>query len=107
MSDQNTESSGTTAINVQRLDAGYFAHLESLRNQIPVGNYLLSETSMRWALASMAIISILIYILFPFTMFIAFSPVVTLIYMLAMIAFGWLFYERVVKPNEGPEEWRD
>jgi CBS domain containing-hemolysin-like protein len=107
MSDQSTERSGNTAINVQRLEAGYFAHLESLRNQIPVGSYLLTESTMRWALISMAVISVLIYILFPLTMFIAFTPVVTLVYMLAMIGFGWVFYERVVKPNEGPEAWRD
>lgn len=108
MSDQNSDTEGpTTAINVQRLESGYFAHLESLRSQIHVGDYLVSETTMRWALVSMAVASVLLFILFPFTMFIQFTPVVTLLYILAFVGFAYVFYERIIVPNEDPEEWRD
>lgn len=108
MSDQTADSERpATAINVQRLESGYFAHLESLRSQIPVGDYLLSKTTMLWALLSMVVVSVLIFILFPLTMFIAFSPIVTLLFMAAFAAFSYVFYERVVVPNEAPDEWRE
>lgn len=108
MSDQTADSERpATAINVQRLESGYFAHLESLRSQIPVGEYLLSKTTMLWALLSMAVVSILIFILFPLTMFIQFSPIVTLLFMAAFAGFAYAFYERIIVPHEGSEEWRD
>lgn len=108
MNDQDTESGEhVTALNVQRLESGYFAHLESLRSQIPVGDYLLTENTMRWALISMAVVSGLILVLFPITMYIQFTPVVTLLYMVAFAGFAHFFYKRVLLPNEGTEEWRD
>ena len=108
MSDQTSDAERpTTAINVQRLESGYFDHLESLRNQIRVGDYLIAEKTMRWALVSMVVVSILLFILFPFTMYIQFTPVVTLLYMFAFAGFAYVFYKRIVVPNEAPEEWRD
>jgi hypothetical protein len=108
MSDQTSDAERpTTAVNVQRLESGYFDHLESLRSQIHVGDYLVSETTMRWALVSMAVVSVLLFVLFPFTMYNQFTPVVTLVYMIAYAGFAYIFYERIMVPNEAPEEWRD
>lgn len=108
MNDQNPDSEkAATAINVQRLQTGYFNHLESLRSQIPVGNYLVSPETQRWALISMTAVSIAFLLLFPYTMFIQFTPVVILLYMAAFVGFCWIFYNRVIEPNEGIEEWRE
>lgn len=108
MSDQSVDSEqGATAINVQRLESGYFDHLESLRTQIPVGNYLISADTRRWALISMTVVSIIILISFPLVMFIQYTPVVILLYMIAFVGFCKVFYDRVIEPNEGTEEWRD
>lgn len=106
MSDQTADGEkATTAINVQRLQSGYFDHLQSLRSQIPVGNYLISPETKTWALISMAVVSLAFLVTFPYTMFIQFTPVVILVYMGAFVGFCWVFYERVMKPNEGTEEW--
>ncbi|MUW13679.1 hypothetical protein GJ633_02650 [Halorubrum sp. CBA1125] len=109
MTDGSTDDQqpATTAINVQRIESGYFDHLQSLRDQVPVGNYLISSRTMRWALISMAAVSVVFFVTFPLTMFIRFSPVVILVYMLAFVGFGWVFYDRVLEPNEGTEEWRE
>jgi hypothetical protein len=108
MSDQTADGDqAATAINVQRLESGYFDHLESLRTQIPVGNYLIDGATQRWALVSMAVISLIFLVTFPFTMFIQYTPVVILLYMIAFVAFCRVFYDRVLEPNEGTEEWED
>lgn len=108
MSDQTPEEEpAATAINVQRLESGYFDHLESLRSQVPVGNYLTSLRTMKLALLSMTAVSIIFLVTFPLTMFIRYSPVVIAVYMLAFIGFGWVFYENVIEPNEGTEDWRE
>jgi hypothetical protein len=109
MSDSTKDdpSKAVTALNVQRLESGYFDHLGSLRDQIPIGDYLISEGTMRWSLISMATISIVLLVTFPFTMFVRFTPIVTLGYMLAFVGFGWIFYNNVLEPNEGTEEWKE
>lgn len=104
---ETTESSGTTATNVQRLESGYFDHMQSLREQIPVGEYLVRPETGRLALLAMTLVTVALFLLFPFTMFYQFTFVVMLAYLAAMAAFGWVFYNRVIVPNEGPEEWRD
>lgn len=101
------ESSGATAMNVQRLESGYFDHMQSLREQIPVGEYLVRPETGRLALLAMALVTVALFVLFPFTMFYQFTFVVMLGYLAAMAVFGWVFYNRVIVPNEGPEEWRD
>lgn len=55
----------------------------------------------------MAAVSIAFLLLFPYTMFIQFTPVVILLYMAAFVGFCWIFYNRVIEPNEGIEEWRE
>jgi hypothetical protein len=108
MSDQAADGDqAATAISVQRLESGYFDHLKSLRTQVPVGDYLIDRATQRWALVSMAVISLIFLVTFPFTMFIQYTPVVILLYMIAFVAFGWVFYDRVLEPNEGMEEWED
>jgi fatty acid desaturase len=101
------ESSGTTVANVQRIERGYFDHMQSLRDRIPVGEYLVKPQTGRLALVAMVMSSLAFLILFPLTMFYQFTPVVVTVYMVAFAAFAWVFYDRVLVPNEGPEEWRD
>jgi hypothetical protein len=99
------EEQAATAINVQRLESGYFDHLQSLRSQVPVGNYLIDGQTQRWALISMAVVSLIFLVAFPVTMFIQYTPVVILIYMIALAAFGKVFYDRILQPNEATESW--
>jgi fatty acid desaturase len=101
------ESSGATVANVQRIERGYFDHMQSLRDRIPVGEYLVEPQTGRLALIAMAVVSVAFLVLFPVTMFYQFTPVVVLVFMVAFAAFAWVFYDRVMVPNEGPEEWRD
>jgi len=97
----------TTAANIQRMDAGYFEHLQSLRDQVPVSEYLLEETTNRWALVSMGVISLGLLVLFPLTMFYGFTYLVILAYLAAFVAFGKVFYDRVMVPYENVETWED
>ena len=97
----------TTAANIQRLDAGYFEHLQSLRDQVPVSEYLLEETTNRWALISMTAISLGLLVLFPLVMFRGFTYLVVLGFLGAFVVFGKLFYDRVMVPYEYIETWED
>lgn len=106
-STESVESTGATVANIQRIERGYFDHMQSLRDRIPVGDYLVASETGRLALVAMAVISLAFLVLFPFTMFYQFSFVVVLLYMAAFAVFAWVFYDRVIVPNEGPEEWRD
>jgi hypothetical protein len=101
------ESSGATVANLQRIESGYFDHMQSLRERVPVGDYLVERQTGRLSLVAMALISLAFLVLFPFTMFQQFTPIVVTIYMAAFAGFAWLFYERVIVPNEEPNDWRD
>lgn len=101
------ESSGATVANIQRLESGYFDHMQSLRERIPVGQYMPQPRTGRLALLTMALVTLAFLVLFPLTMFYRFTGVVLLVYLAAFAALGWVFYDRVIVPNEGPEEWRD
>lgn len=101
------ESTGATVANLQRTESGYFDHMQSLRERIPVGNYLVNPETGRLALATMALTSLVFLVMFPTTMFYQFTPLVVTVYMVAFAAFAWVFYQRIMVPNEGPEEWRD
>lgn len=103
----SVESSGATVANLQRIEQGYFDHMQSLRDRIPVGDYLVEPQTGRLALAAMALTSLAFIILFPVTMFYQFSPFVVTLYMAAFAGFAYVFYDRIMVPNEGPEEWRD
>jgi len=101
------DSEVTTAANIQRMESGYFEHLQSLRDQVPVSQYLLEETTNRLALISMAVISVALLALFPLTMFRGFSYVVILAYLAAFVVFGKVFYDRVMVEYEDIEIWED
>lgn len=106
--EQTSESAEvTTAANIQRIDSGYFDHLQSLRDQILVGQYLVEEETNRWALISMGVMSFALLALFPVTMFYGFSYLVILAYLAAFILFGKLFYDRLMVPYEDIETWED
>lgn len=97
----------TTVANIQRLESGYFAHMESLRERIPVGQYLVERQTGQYALIAMAAVTVALFALFPFTMFQGYTYVVVLLYLGGFVAFGWVFYEQIIKPNEKTETWRD
>lgn len=101
------ESSGATVANLQRIERGYFDHMQSLRDRVPVGDYLVEQQTGRMALVAMAVATLAFIVLFPVTMFYQFTPFVITVYMAAFAVFAWVFYDRVMVPNEGPEEWRD
>lgn len=104
---ESVESSGATVANIQRTESGYFDHMQSLRDHIPVGEYLVDEATNRLALITMAAISIGFVVLFPLTMFYQFSFVVVAVYMIVFAIIARVFYNKVIVPNEGPEDWRD
>jgi len=104
---ESVESSGATVANIQRTESGYFDHMQSLRERIPVSDYLVEEETNRLALITMAAISIGFVVLFPLTMFYRFSFVVVAIYMVVFAIITRLFYNKIIIPNESPEEWRD
>lgn len=104
---ESDESSGATVANIQRTESGYFDHMESLRNRIPVGDYLVEQETGRLALVAMAVVSVVFLVLFPLTMFRQFSFVVVAVFMVVFAAAAQVFYNRVMLPNERPEEWRD
>jgi len=81
--------------------------MQSLRERVPVGEYLVAPATGRLALAAMALVTLAFIVLFPLTMFYQFTFFVLLVYLGAFAAFGWFFYDRVMVPNEGPEAWRD
>lgn len=81
--------------------------MQSLRQRIPVGKYLVDRETGRFALIAMGVVSIAFLVLFPLTMFYRFSFVVVLLYMAAFAVAARAFYNQVMVPNEGPEEWRD
>lgn len=97
----------TTVANIQRLESGYFAHMQSLRERIPVGDHLVDSQTGRLALIAMAGITIALFLVFPYTMFFGYTYVVVLIYLAAFIVFGKVFYDQVIRPNERAETWRD
>lgn len=72
-----------------------------------MSEYLLEETTNRWALISMAIISVGLLFLFPLTMFYGFSYLVILAYLAAFVVFGKVFYNRIMVPYEDIETWED
>jgi len=104
---ESVESSGATVANVQRIEHGYFDHMQSLRDRIPVGDYLVEPQTGRMALASMVLVSLAFLVLFPVTMFYQYTPFVITVFMAAFAVFAWVFYNRIIVPNEGPNEWRD
>lgn len=104
---ESVESSGATVANVQRIEHGYFDHMQSLRDRIPVDGYLVEPQTGRMALASMVLVSLAFLVLFPVTMFYQYTPFVITVFMAAFAVFAWVFYDRIIIPNEGPNEWRD
>lgn len=100
-------SEPVTVENIQRIEGGYFDHMQSLREQVPVAEYMLEPATNRWGVIFMAGIAVAIAILYPLTMYYQYTYLVTLLYMILFIVFGYIFYERVMKPNEGTETWSD
>lgn len=96
-----------TVVNIQRIESGYFDHMQSLRDRVPVADYLNDDETSRYALFLMIGITIGLFILFPFTMFYGYTYLVTLVYLVAFVVIGKLFYDRIVVPNEGTETWRE
>lgn len=105
--ERTERDSDTTVANIQRLESGYFAHMQSLRERIPVGQYLVEQQTGRLALVAMAVLALALFVLFPFTMFQGYTYIVVLFYLVAFVAFGWVFYEQVIEPNEKTDTWRD
>ena len=97
----------TTVANIQRLESGYFAHMQSLRERIPVGKYLVEQQTGRLALAAMAAVTFALFVLFPFTMFQGYTYVMVWLYLATFVAFGWVFYNQVIEPNEKTDTWQD
>jgi len=104
--EQNQDPS-TTVANIQRIESGYFDHMQSLRERVPVGEYLVEQQTGRWALVAMVLLSLGLLVLFPFTMFYQFTYLVTVVYLAAFIVVGKLFYDSVLVPNEAAETWSD
>lgn len=96
-----------TVANIQRIESGYFDHMQSLRDRIPVAEYLIAPQTGRYALIAMVLISLGLLVLFPLTMFYQFTYIVVLVYLVAFVVIGKVFYDRVMVPNEGTTTWRD
>lgn len=96
-----------TVANIQRLESGYFDHMQSLRERIPVDDYLVTPETGRYALIAMVAITLGLLALFPVTMFYQYSYLVVVLYLVAFVVFGRVFYQRVMVVNEASEEWRD
>lgn len=108
MTKEETESADTvTAANIQRIESGYFDHMESLRTQIPVGEYIAESSTNNLSLLAMAGAALVMLALFPVTMFRGFSLLVILLWLGAFLLFAKVFYDRVIVPNEGAESWSD
>ncbi|WP_129116331.1 hypothetical protein [Halegenticoccus tardaugens] len=108
MSNPETESSDTvTATNVQRLESGYFDHMQSLREQVPVGEYIVEPITSKLALLAMLVATVVMLVLFPLTMFRSFSLVVIVVWLVVFVICSKVFYERVIVPKEEAETWRD
>lgn len=108
MSDEQSQSDrAVTVANIQRLEAGYFEHMESLRQQVPTDEYVVTRNTGRMGLLAMVLISLGLLVLFPLTMFYSYTYLVVVIYLVAFVVIGWVFYQRVMIPNEATEEWRD
>lgn len=103
---QESEQNVTVA-NIQRLESGYFDHMQSLRDRIPVAEYLVAPETGRFALIAMVVISLGLLVLFPLTMFYQFTYVVIMLYLVAFVVIGKLFYDQVMIPNEETRTWRD
>ena len=104
---ESVESTGATVKSLQRIEEGYFDHMQSLRDRVPVGDYLVDRQTGRLSLVAMALVSLGFLVFFPFTMFYQFTPVVITVYMAVFAALAWAFYRAIIVPNEGPEEWSD
>lgn len=108
MREEETEPTDTvTAANVQRIKGGYFEHMESLRSQVPVGEYIAESSTNKMSLLAMAGASLIMLVLFPVTMFRSFSLLVLLVWLVAFLLFGKVFYDRIIVPNEKTETWSD
>lgn len=108
MSKPETESADTaTAANIQRLESGYFDHMQSLREQIPVGEYIVESSTSKLALFAMLLTTVATLVLFPLTMFKSFSLVVIIMWLAVFVICSKVFYDRVIVPMEGAETWRD
>ena len=108
MSNTEPESSdAASAANIQRLESGYFDHMQSLREQVPVGEYVVESKTSRLALFAMLLTTVVTLFLFPLTMFKAFSLVVIVVWLAAFVFCSKLFYDRVIVPMEGAGTWRD
>ena len=105
--EQPSSDRAVTVANIQRLESGYFEHMESLRGQVPIDEYVVTRNTGRMGLLAMVLISLGLLVLFPFTMFYSYTYLVIVVYLAAFIVIGWVFYDRVMVPNEGTEEWRD
>lgn len=105
--DEADDERAVTVANIQRLESGYFEHMQSLREQVPVDEYMVTRGTGRWGLIAMVLLTLGLLVLFPFTMFYGFTYLVTLLYLIAFVIVGWAFYDRIVAPNEGTEEWRE
>lgn len=108
MSEQTKDQTeATTVANIQRMESGYFDHLQSLREQVPVGEYIADPTTNRLALAAMALVSVTLLVAFPLTMFYSYTYLVIAVYLLAFVGFGKVFYDRVLVPHEDTDSWED
>lgn len=96
-----------TVANIQRLESGYFDHMQSLRDRVPVANYLVEQETGQYSLIAMVLITVGLLVLFPLTMFYQYTFLVVLLYLIAFVILGKLFYDRVMIPNEETESWRD
>lgn len=108
MSKPETESSDTaTAANIQRLESGYFDHMQSLRERVPVGEYVVESRTSKLALFAMLLATVVMLVLFPLTMFMEFSLVAIVVWLAVFVICSKVFYDRVIVPMEGAETWRD
>ena len=108
MSEQTEDPTETTTVaNIQRMESGYFDHLQSLRERVPVGEYIADPETNRLALTSMVVVSAALLVLFPLTMFYSYTYLVIVVYLLAFVGFGKVFYDRVLIPHEETDTWED
>lgn len=86
-------------------NVGYFEYMQELKEQIPVDQYIVTPRTSILALASMAGVSVVAFVLYAFTMFRFFSFTVAIVYGLLFLGFAKVFYDRVLYPEENLADW--